>query len=155
MTFSQKETLLLQDLRSKEELCVEKYTKYEHNAVSPELKTLMGELRKKEEEHVQTICKLMNGELPNMTAGQSGQQQTPTPAGGTAQYASNQSGFENDKFLCSDALSTEKHVSATYNTCIFEFKNPQVRNILNHIQKEEQEHGEKLYKFMSQSGMYN
>ena len=59
-----------------------------------------------------------------------------------------------DKDLCTDMLMTEKYVSGAYNTAIFEFRDPQVRNILNHIQKEEQQHGEKIYKYMESKGMY-
>ena len=62
---------------------------------------------------------------------------------------------ENDKMLCQDSLSTEKYVSSTYNTAIFEFSNTQIRQLLNHIQKEEQEHGQKIYNYMNQHGMYN
>ena len=62
---------------------------------------------------------------------------------------------ENDKMLCQDSLSTEKYVSSTYNTAIFEFSNTQIRQVLNHIQKEEQEHGQKIYNYMNQHGMYN
>ena len=32
---------------------------------------------------------------------------------------------------------------------------PQVRDILNHIQKEEQKHGEAIFKYMESRGMYN
>ena len=46
---------------------------------------------------------------------------------------------EHDKMLCSDSLSTEKFVSSTYNTAIFEFRDKNIRQVLNHIQKEEQE----------------
>ena len=60
----------------------------------------------------------------------------------------------NDKYLCTDMLATEKYVSNTYNTAIFEFKDPQVRDVLNHIQKEEQQHGEAIYKYMESKGMY-
>ena len=45
---------------------------------------------------------------------------------------------------------TEKYVSATYDTAIFEFTDPQVRDVLNHIQKEEQQHGEAIFKYISQ-----
>ena len=45
---------------------------------------------------------------------------------------------EGDKLLCQDALSTEKYVSSTYNTSIFEFRDKNIRQVLNHIQKEEQ-----------------
>ncbi|WP_334299750.1 spore coat protein [Terrisporobacter sp.] len=30
-----------------------------------------------------------------------------------------------------------------------------MRQVLNHIQKEEQDHGEKIYNYMNQHGMYN
>lgn len=59
-----------------------------------------------------------------------------------------------DKDLCTDMLMTEKYVSGAYNTAIFEFRDPQVRNILNHIQKEEQQHGEAIFKYMESKGMY-
>ncbi|CEN80176.1 spore coat protein [Paraclostridium sordellii] len=60
---------------------------------------------------------------------------------------------EHDKTLCQDALGTEKYVSSTYNTAIFEFKNKEIRQVLNHIQKEK--HGEKNYNYMNQHNMYN
>ena len=62
---------------------------------------------------------------------------------------------QDDKILCTDLLSTEKYVSSTYNTAIFEFRDENVRNVLNHIQKEEQEHGKKIYDYMASHGMYN
>jgi len=37
---------------------------------------------------------------------------------------------------------------------VFEFSDTAVRDALNHIQKEEQEHGDKIYKYMAQNGMY-
>jgi spore coat protein CotF len=49
---------------------------------------------------------------------------------------------------------TEKYVSGAYDTAIFEFRVPQVRSILNHIQKEEQQHGEAIFKYMEKKGMY-
>ena len=61
---------------------------------------------------------------------------------------------KSDKDLCTDMLMTEKYVSGAYDTAIFEFRDPQVRNILNHIQKEEQQHGEAIFKYMETNGMY-
>jgi spore coat protein CotF len=52
-------------------------------------------------------------------------------------------------------LMTEKYVSGAYDTAIFEFRDPQVRQILNHIQKEEQQHGEAIFNYMESMGMYN
>ena len=60
-----------------------------------------------------------------------------------------------DKDICSDLLMTEKYVSGAYNTTIFEFRNTKVHDVLNHIQKEEQKHGEALFKYMESKGMYN
>jgi spore coat protein CotF len=59
-----------------------------------------------------------------------------------------------DKQMCDDVLMTEKFVSSTYNTAIFEFRDTNVRDILNHIQKEEQKHGEAIFKYMESKGMY-
>ena len=47
----------------------------------------------------------------------------------------------------------EKHVSGVYNMSIFEFRAPQARDVLSHLQKEEQQHGEMLYGYMARNGM--
>ena len=60
----------------------------------------------------------------------------------------------NDKYLCTDALAAEKHASSLYDTCIFEFRDDNVRDQLNHIQKEEQQHGKRIYDYMSANMMY-
>ena len=44
-------------------------------------------------------------------------------------------GYQADQDLCTDMLMTEKYVSRAYDTAIFEFRDPQVRQVLNHIQK--------------------
>lgn len=51
----------------------------------------------------------------------------------------------NDIALAKDMLATEKYVSGTYDTTIFECQDHNVRQALNHIQKEEQQHGEDLF----------
>jgi len=78
------------------------------------------------------------------------QQQPFQPQGSASTTNFNKS----DKDLCTDLLMTEKYVSGSYDTAIFEFRDPQVRNILNHIQKEEQQHGEAIFKYMENNGMY-
>src|SRR5690606_6150332 len=65
------------------------------------------------------------------------------------------SGYQADQDLCTDMLMTEKYVSGAYDTAIFEFRDPQVRQVLNHIQKEEQQHGEAIFNYMQSMGMYN
>lgn len=74
----------------------------------------------------------------------------------STQNSSNQAGYnENDASLLADMLVTEKYISQAYDTTIFENTNSQVRDVLNHIQKEEQQHGEELFKYMQSKGMYN
>ena len=89
---------------------------------------------------------MLNGVVPNINQ-QQNEQQAPINL--------NSNNYnEHDKMLCSDSLSTEKFVSSTYNTAIFEFRDKNIRQVLNHIQKEEQEHGEKIYNYMASHGMY-
>ncbi len=94
-----------------------------------------------------------------MKSQQGGSQQQMSPQQMSQQSSfmpkNQSSGYNNsDKDLCTDMLMTEKYVSGAYNTAIFEFRDPQVRNILNHIQKEEQQHGETIFKYMESNGMY-
>jgi len=60
-----------------------------------------------------------------------------------------------DKMLCSDLLSTEKYVSGAYDTAVFEAVNTTVRQALQHIQQDEQQHGHMLFTYMQAHGMYN
>ena len=147
---SQKERMLLTDQKSQEEVCVEKYRKYSEQAQNLQLKQLFSALSTEEQHHLDTINQLLAGQEPNMNQPQQ-QQQKPQPAD------FNQPGTGNpaDKMLCSDLLSTEKYVSGTYDTSIFEAVNPAVRQALQHIQKDEQQHGELLFTYMQSHGMYN
>lgn len=147
---SQKETSLLKDLQSHEQLCIDKYTKYENQASNPKLKGLMNSLAQQEKTHLQTINQIMNGQVPPVPQSQAPEQ----PADEAANYTNPSADYSNDKYILSDALTTEKHVSSAYNTSIFEFKDVNIRGNLNHLQKEEQEHGEKIYNYMAQNGMY-
>ena len=149
ITFNQKETSLLQDVKKAEELCVKKYSSYANQAQDSQLKQLMTQLAQQEQQHLDSINQLLAGQLPAMGGGAQQQQQAQP-------MASQQAGVVNqsDAVLCEDQLSTEKHVSSTYNMAIFEFRDANVRQILNHIQKEEQEHGQQLFNYMAAHGMY-
>jgi len=151
ISFNQKETSLLQDAKSQEELCVKKYNSYANQAQDPQLKQLMTQLAQQEQSHLDSINQMLSGQLPSMGGGQQQQQQQAQPQGAGMPAALSGQG---DKVLCEDQLSTEKHVSSVYNTAIFEFRDANVRQILNHIQKEEQEHGQQLFNYMSAHGMY-
>jgi|LSQX01.2.fsa_nt_gb spore coat protein CotF len=59
-----------------------------------------------------------------------------------------------DKSMLEDMLMTEKYISGAYDTAVFETSNQQVRQALQHIQQDEQRHGEEIFKYMQQKGMY-
>ena len=61
MTLTQKETTLLSDLKSQEQLCVEKYNKYSQMAHDPELKNLFSTLSQNEQKHLDTVTQILNG----------------------------------------------------------------------------------------------
>ena len=154
--------MLLEDEKGHETLYISKYKDYSNKATCFQLKDLFNSLSQKEQQHLDSINQILSGTVPNVNSGnqnqQSNMQQTKvnnTNNMPNLQNMTSKTYDENDKMLCQDSLSTEKYVSSTYNTAIFEFSDTQIRQVLNHIQKEEQEHGEKIYNYMSQHGMYN
>ena len=148
MKLTQKESMLLQDLKTSEEICIEKYGQYAQRAEDQALADLFMTLRGKEQEHLETINQLISDKVPMMGGGQQGQKGQP----GDGREAQ-KSNSKTDEYLLQDALDTEKHVSSVYDTCIFEFTDAGARQALNHIQKEEQEHGQMLYDYMAAHGM--
>lgn len=149
MRLNQKETQLLQDLRDQETLCVEKYTKHAGAAADKQLGQLLNRIAQVEQQHLDAINQLGQGQIPQMSAG--GTQPSFTATYGVAQTPQKQ----NDCYLCTDLLATEKHASHLYDTCVFEFADGQVRSVLNQIQKQEQEHGKAIYDYMKTNSMYN
>ncbi len=157
MQFTQKETSYLKDLKAQEQICVDKYKKYSTDAKDQQLKDLFNRLGQNEQQHLNTVTQIMGGTVPQMQSGGSGGSQTQTPTI-TPTYQNTPNTDQNkqcDTYVCTDALSTEKHVSSVYNTGIFEFRDTAIRDALNHIQKEEQQHGEQIYQYMAQNGMYS
>lgn len=156
MILTQKETMLLEDLKSEESLCIQKYDEYAKKACDSELKTLFSEIGNVEREHFGTLQQIQNGTVPpqslNAAKAEPAASQQNMP---TYSDTANSEERVRDTYLCTDALSSEKHASSLYDTCIFEFRDTAVRQILNHIQKEEQEHGEKIYSYMARNGMYH
>ena len=59
MNLTQKETTLLQDLKSQEQLCIEKYNKYAALAHDPELKNLFSTREKNEQKHLDTLNQIL------------------------------------------------------------------------------------------------
>ncbi|NLY90109.1 MAG: spore coat protein [Firmicutes bacterium] len=179
LNLTTKERSLLQDQKNHEEICVQKYADYANQASDQQLRDLFSQLGQKEQEHLNTINQLLNGQMPNLNQNQQGgnmaqsaqqqqgrsmpqmQQNQAQPQRQQAQTPQFQldntltPGHAPDQNLCNDMLMTEKYVSGTYDTAIFEFRDPQIRQVLNHIQTEEQQHGEAIFNYMQSMGMYN
>ena len=151
MTLTTKEKEILNDLKAQEQLCIEKYSKYREAACDSGLKEVFNSIRSAELTHLDTINKILGGEEVSMPAAPSasGEKYSGMPSGCSTEAKNN------DAYLCRDALSMEKHVSSVYNTGVFEFSSPVLRDTLAHIQKEEQNHGIKLYSYLAASGMYS
>ncbi|WP_459167465.1 spore coat protein [Natronospora cellulosivora (SeqCode)] len=178
VNLTQKEKTLLKDQKSHEEICIEKYTNYAQQAQDPELKNLFNSYADQERQHLNTINQILSGSVPqtggnsqgnqqgsNQNMQQSMQNQNSNQASkqnmqqsqNQSQNQGNQAGMTNQKDakLCTDLLMTEKYVSGTYDTAIFECTDSNIRSALNHIQKEEQQHGEGIFNYMQNNGMYN
>ncbi len=157
MNLTQKEKLLLKDQQSHEELCIKKYNNYANQAQASQLKQMFQNFAQQEQQHLNTINQIINGQVPNTASQQDQQQQDGQVQGQQMQSIQKQSDANQNKKdaeLCQDMLTTEKYIASTYNTAIFEFSDHNIRNALNHIQKEEQQHGEGIFNYMQSNGMY-
>ena len=173
LNLTSKERTLLEDQKSHEEICVQKYADYANLASDPQLQAIFNSNGLTEQEHLNTINQLLGGQIPNMNQQGGNQQQQQMKQQLQQQQSQSQQQMQEqqahnfqilnnrtknhsqDQKLCTDMLMTEKYVSGAYDTAIFEFRDPQVRNALNHIQKEEQQHGEAIFNYMQSMGMYN
>lgn len=155
MKLNKKETNLLNELKMSEELCVEKYERYSKQAKDKNLKSLFNAIGNEESQHLNTINGILSGKMPDMSSSETpNDKNTKVPKKVCYNKECSSTDKQHDAYLCTDALSTEKHVSSSYNTDIFEFANKQIRDALNHIQKEEQQHGKQIYDYMDANGMY-
>ena len=148
---NQKETQLLKELKGQEQLCIEKYSKAAQCAVDGQLKGLFSHIAQIEQDHLNTLTQIENGTAPQPQQGGSDALPAFTATYGMTDTPDKQ----NDCYLCTDALTTEKHASSLYDTCVFEFRDENTRNLLGHIQSEEQSHGKMLYDYMSANQMYS
>lgn len=148
---SQKERMLLEDQKVQEDICVKKYKSFAQAAQDTELKNLFNKLASEEHHHLDMINQMLSGQEPTMSHNQQSQPN---------QMPQNQTGFnamnnQTDSDLCNDLLATEKYVSSTYDIGVFEAANPTVRQALQHIQQDEQHHGQQLFNYMNSHGMYD
>lgn len=148
---SEKQSSLVKDLQAQEQLCMKKYEFASTQARDPELKKLFQNIHADEKEHYDSLTQLLQGNCPNTQPVPTNKEQyNPTP---TYFGSFNQEDKEFDQFLCTDSITTEKYVSSAYNNDLFQFEFPEVRQLMNHIQTEEQNHAEMIYKYKTVNNM--
>lgn len=150
MKLSPKEKTLLQDLQKQEALCIEKYKFYAKQAKDEGLKDLFTTIGKTEKTHYESLGEVLNGKVPEV-GNKKSQAASYQP---TSNYKSGESqNKKHDEFLCTDSISTEKYVSSTYDNDLFHFSSIDIRELLNDIQTEEQNHAEMIYLYKSANNM--
>lgn len=152
MVLTQKETAALKDLQTQEQSCIEKYTRYSKEANDVVLRDLFHELSKEEQKHYESLTQTLNGSVPanidcNDTKGRDYQPKATYTSG------DNSTAKQEDCFLATDCIGTEKLVSGEYNSDVFIFGDTNIRKLLADIQIEEQNHAEMLWKYKTVNGM--
>lgn len=152
MILKEKERTVIQDLQTQEKSCIEKYGKYAQQARDPELKSLFQTLQKKEQEHYDSLSQVLSGTVPQVNCNDSDGRDYQPKAAYTSVMSSEDK--EQDAFLATDCIGTEKLISGEYNSEVFAFEDSGVRKLLADIQVEEQNHAEMLYKYKTANGMF-
>ena len=67
MILKEKERAALEDLRTQEKSCVEKYERYADQAKDPELKSLFKTLQKEEQKHYDSLDRCLQERFRNVT----------------------------------------------------------------------------------------
>ena len=74
VNLTQKEKMLLEDQKSHEEICIQKYSNYANQVQDPQLKQICKNNEQIERSHLNTINQLLSGNVPQMNQQQGGQQ---------------------------------------------------------------------------------
>lgn len=143
MKLNQKEVQLVTELKNQEQLCIQKYAFYAAQAKDPQLKKLFEKLGKHEQAHYDMLDSMSKGEMPQIKNRKPGAVSYEP----TACKNCSAPDKEFDKFLCTDIIATEKYVATTYNNDLFYFASPELRNVLNAILTDEQNHAEMIWKY--------
>ena len=113
MVLKETERTAIENLRTQEKSCIEKYQKYAQQAIDPELKNLFEQLHKKEQTHYDSLTQVLDGTVPSSDCNDSDGRNYEPRAIYTA--ASQSEDKMHDAFLATDAIGTEKLVSGEYN----------------------------------------
>ena len=145
INLTEKERFIIEDLKSQEKLCIQKYAFNEQMAYDPELADLFAQIRESEEKHYNSLNEVLNGTVANSDVNDdSGSKYV---ANTDYHSSSIKEEKDHDSFLCTDAITMEKYVSGAYNFDLFQFGNSKLRKLLADIEVEEQNHAEMLYKY--------
>lgn len=68
MILTEKETNAIEDLKTQEQACIEKYTKYSNQAKDPVLKELFEEIARDEQKHFDSLDQVIKGKVPSVAA---------------------------------------------------------------------------------------
>lgn len=154
MILSEKENTILKDLQTQEKVCMEHYNLCASAAKDGCLKDLFTQIAKDEQDHYHFLGQLIDGDMPSYKSADSAASKASSYQPKAAYGAgADQKDKQHDALLCSDSIGNEKMVSSDYNTNVFQFGNSEVRKFLNHIQTEEQEHAEMIYKYKQANSM--
>ena len=141
----------IEDLKTQEQACIEKYTKYSNQAKDPVLKELFEEIARDEQKHFDSLDQVIKGKVPSVDCNDSkGKNYNPAA---TYDSLGNSEDKKADCYLATDCIGTEKLVSGEYNSDVFVFGNSDIRKLLADIQIEEQNHAEMLWKYKTANGM--
>lgn len=151
MILQEKEKTAIKDLQTQEQTCIKKYGKYSQEAKDPVLKKLFSNLQKKEQQHYDSLQKVLDGAVPSCDCNDSDGEKYEPEA--TYNALSDSEDKKTDNFLVTDCIATEKLVSSEYNMDVFVFANAALRKLLADIQIEEQNHALMLYKYKTANGM--
>lgn len=151
MNLNVKQQGLLKDLQSDEKMCAEKYQRAARQAHDPVLRDMFSQIAQSEEGHYQAVTQMINGTVPQPHGVEAEREMTPQQLRSKADAA----GMQEDQYLLSDLLATEKFAAGVYNTSVFAFDNEQARQVLSGIQQQEQHHGKRLSDYMQANNMYS
>ena len=114
-------------------------------------KQLFHKIGDDEQEHFDFLGQLLKGDVPDIPE-EYDEAKNYKPCS-TYNTGDNSDAKRHDQFLCTDSIGTEKLVSSTYNSDLFQFAASGVRKLLNHIQTQEQNHAEMIYKYKTANAM--
>lgn len=140
------ELYVLHNLMGAVETHIKRYDFCENKTPDPRLKALIAMLREQDEEHYKMLAQLEQDIIP-MVERNERENHLKVPEG-------KGKGTTIDARYCTDLFEGEKSLSSEIDQAIFKIRDSAVRNVLNYIQKQQQEHGRLLGQYMDEELMY-